>query len=635
MSAIPSISFALLVLALVWLAIAVSIAGVSDLSTKRFANVEIACWSFLLAPVAISYILWMGMLLFPGRIPPCGYLSGVPMLAVAVLALSRGRLVSFAGGLVCEIRRLCGRCEMPRAALAFTYVFVALLLCACVVWSNSVESYRFDMAEYLLGGDHFARVADVSYNGPVVDPRNGFWYHTYHSYCLPLFAAWGCLVREAFGGKTDWYYRFVMLYYALGLNFVAFACFCRMRLDGAGKAIAVCAFVVLNGMPFVCCELPLEFQCDFARVSLITAIALLLWRHQACPQWSSCIVLGMLCSAAVGVHGTSILFVGALGASLLFARTEWWRRMLHMCAIAAVVALTWGLHYVLQSVWGDGWLFPVVGEELASRPTDPWIAERFSGPLSLLHFGYLGQVANIWHFSLYFVFVAMAVLAWLRSREKLPACHVAELTAVVLSMVAIATTFYYNFRYQYTFVPLIVLVAFTVLARYGATMCRLCCLLTLGYIALSAALAASMFLSHGIPGLSSVDGRRGRGGPIACLMQSCRASACPWPEVRDSAVKVCFCSANEMPYRDAPCPVWFLGKDMSVRGRGRRHVVPRSEFARTFGYFLLEDRMRAYAERGVFDCSDWNEERRSGDWTLYKSKLVNADSGQGVKRAEQ
>lgn len=643
MSVMPSIVFAILVLAVVWLAASLAIARISAISPNRFTNVDIASWSFLLAPTVISYLVWMGMMVFPGKITLHGYLVGIPLLAVGVCVLLANQLGSFIGGLVREVRQFACDNGISKSGRWLCLSAVLFMACGIILWTNMVSSYKFDMSEYLLGGDYFARVRDIAYSGAVVDQHNGFWYHTYHSYCLPLFAAWGHFIWDVFGGKIDWYYRFIVLYYLVGLNFVAFAIFCRIRLDGVGRAMVLCAFAVLDGMPFAWCEVPLEFQCDFVRCSFITAIVFLLWRHLEWPQWNSCLVLGLLGSAAVGAHGTSVLFVGILFVSLLFARTKWRYRVLHICAIAAVVALTWGLHYVLQSVWGDGWLFPVAGEELASKPTDPWIARRFSGVLSLWLSGYLGQLFNVYHFGIYVVFVLIGAFLWLRRRERLSICHMAVLTAVLVDMVLIGKIFYFNFRYQYTFLPLLVIGSFAVIAMPDVSICRSslrkwCCPFVIVYLIVSVFVMMDSCTSQKNRKSTALHLKRETSliSYIIGLVQN-PTGLPPWPMKQGAPPKTCFCSVNKIPYRDAPYPTWYLNRDMTVFGAGERRIIQKRQLARIFDYFLLQDQMRPYvlAEGSDPEWREWREMEKSGVWTLYKSIYNSKVSGQGGVYVEQ
>lgn len=636
MTTIIPVLYALFSIFAVVLFVAVVIERISELSAGRFTHLEVLCWSFLLAPTVISYLLWMGMMLFPGKISSCAYLACIPLVSVVALVLFRARLRLFMGRLTCETRRICEQSGMSRGAPRRFLAFGLLLICGAAIWACFVESYKFDMSEYLLGGDYFAWARGIAYDGAVVDPRNGFWYHTYHSYCLPLFATWGCFIRDALGGKADWYYRFIVLYYLIGLNFVMLAHFCRLRLDGARKVVALYAFAVLNGMPFIFCEVPLEFNCDPVRCSFLLAIVLLLWRHLAVPQWNSCLVLGLLGSAAVAVHGTSVVFAGLLCLSLLFAHTSLRHRFLHIWVIASIVFLTWGLHYFLQSVFGDGWLFPVLSSELSSKSTDPWIAERFSSFTSLIFNGYLGWLFNVQHFGVYVVFLVVGVAAWSMRGEKLRICHLALLTFAAVALVMTTVVFYYNFRYQYTFVPLMVVGAFTAISRYGTGSGRLCCILTAGYLLVSAVLTAWLLLGLGnhFAGATAEVCGGAAASRIVRLMRS-RDGSIPWPAIRNPAIEVGFCGANEMPYRDAPYPVWYLCKDMVLRGAGCSRTLSRRQFADKFCYFLLEEGMRGRVECGLFDSSLWAEEKRLGEWTLYRSLSFSDYNKQGGLHAGQ
>ena len=640
-----SVCFALFALFACGLAIAVCLRCVSKMSGRPFLAVEILCWSFLLAPIAISYVLWIGMLLFPGQIPSWGYLWGIPTLMLVIIVLGRGYVRLLYTGFAREVRLFFARNDVWPLDKKRALFFLAVVVVGILVWANYIGTYKLDISDYLLGGDYFAWSRDVTYHGKVVDSRNGFWYHAYHSYCLPLFATWGCFIRDAFGGRIDWYYRFVILYYWLGLNFVALTYFCRMRLCRTRWMIVACSFVVLNGMPFVWCEVPLEFECDFIRCALITSIALLLWRHLECPQWSSCLVLGILGAAAVAAHGTSFVFVGLLFSTLFFAKTEWRIRLAQMAVIIALIFMTWGLHYVLQTCWGDGWLFPVAKEELASKPSDPWIATRFGGIWSLVFFGYLGQVCNIPHFSMYVVFAMGGVILWLRRPERLPICHVAMLVAVCTAMVIIGKVFYYNFRYQYTFVPLIVLASFWIYVKkasrgcviggpaFWAVLMILHCVVGVGSLLhLAMARKAEVGLTR-----QDLDVKSEKGLAVKVEEEVLSLENGLWPlERNDGYPRVCFHARNKMPYRAAPYPVWYLHKDQTLIGwESTCHCSDQRHLGNVFDYMLCEDRPSTCSLLEVVDETIWRKVACLSGWVLYRSKIAQKNATLGGSNAEQ
>ena len=596
------------------------------------------------------------MLLFPGGISPLGYIVAVP--AVFLLAMGAMRLWFFAcmKQLRCEALTFCRHNGIGRrwklAAVGAAMAFLIFI----VFWSNFVSCYHMDMSEYILAGDYFARIRDVTYHGRIIDPTNGFWLHAYHSYCLPLFATWGVFTRQFFGGQEDWYYRFVMLYYWGGLNLVAATFLIRRKMNAVRWLAAGTAFLVLNTMPFMWRKVPFVFNCDLVRVSLIMAAVSVLWRHLCRPQWGTCLFLGILGSAAIAAHGTSVFFVAILYSTLLFAQATWKTRMRQALVVGLVVLATWGMHYVFQTAFGDGWIFADgVGETVCSEPNVadvdthgkiaaltwsiflnfPYWAEFFAK-------GCLGQVFDISHFSTVFVFVLCG--AWLLARKipKLPGRHQMVLAACAAIYFIIAFWLNSNFRYRFTLVPLMIVVSIRLLMDEPSLVGRMT---RKAWIALWLAILVAPFVLTSVlmdskmaterssfvpaavvasPGTCSrADGWVGRvRGLVVGRLRPPRPIP-PWPESGIGAPppRVVFTDVSKIMYRSAPFPVWYCDKRSVLVGPRGPCSLGNARLAEAFDYFVLREGMRPDFLPECFHGEDWCLIGRGNGCALYRSRL--------------
>lgn len=661
---VPSVVAALTTLGLVVSAVAALVSWLSEDPRMGLSHVEIGCYSCLLAPVCISWVLWMGMMIFPGKIPAWGYIAFVYAMSLLLVVVFRVQVAKVWRGFRNELQEFFVRNELGRGWCRTAWIVAGLFVAFIACWANYVTCYHFDMSEYILAGDYFARIRDISYHGRVVDPQNGFWLHAYHSYCLPLFATWGCFLRQMFGGAEDWYYRFILLYYWGGLNFVTFLIFCRRKMNKIQILAMGCAFLMLNSMPIVWRKVPFVFDCDNVRVSLIFACVWLLWNHLRQPKWGTCLLLGFLGSATVAAHGTSVFVVAIIFSSLLFARTSWAMRCRHMVVIAAIVLATWGLHYVLQTVCGDGWIFEsAAGETLGVSSTSCTVSpadaglvlngtvnalktpltsldDRFGNRLSLLFEGYLGQLFDIQHFSIAFVFILWGGVLLVRKWPQLHACHRALLLACSAVFLMIALVVYYNFRYRYTLIPLMTMGSFGLIAefsRHGRSARKfwrvVAVLILVSPLALTALLVCVKLKEP-----SSV-ARFEQSGTRECVAQNegfCRRTmslitkrlhprrVVPlWPicKAEDPHPRVVFSDASKIFYRAAPYPVWYCGKFSDIVGSRGPVRLTCSRLAAAFDYFVLSEQMRPDFIPAAFVPSDWKLVGRRDGCALYRSRI--------------
>ena len=663
------IAYALSVLLLAACAGMALLSFADSFSRFRASPCELAVFSVLLAPAGISWVLWIGMLLFPGKVSPLGYVVAVPSLFLMVAVLLRSHLAIGWSRLQSEVSEFCRGNGIARRWLAAAAGAAAAFLALAVFWSNFVTCYHVDMSEYILAGDYFARVRDVTYHGRVVDPSNGFWLHAYHSYCLPLFAAWGVFVRQLFGGQEDWSYRFVMLYYLGGLNLVSAMFLVRRQMDSSRWGATFTALLALNTMPIMWRKVPFVFDCDPVRVSFIMAVVWVLWQHLRRPQLGSAIVLGILGAAAVAAHGTSVFFVAILYSSLLFAQEPWRRRLRHVVVVVLAVFALWGVHYALQTAFGDGWIFEDRTEEVLQSPdaaafaapqgatTDNGLPAKADGLLHsaadlagaclprmapFLVDGCLGQLFDVSHFSIVFVFVAFGVVLLARRLPQMPACHRMLIVSLVAMYCLVAVWLNFNFRYRFTLVPLMLVGSIRLLMDEPLLVGRMTrkAWLVLWLVVLTAPLVLTLAL---MDSKMATEQRSSDSAAVAASPRACsRADGWvgrarqlivgrlrplrpvpPWPESGTAAThpRVVFTDVSKIMYRSAPFPVWYCDKRSALVGPRGPCRLGSARLAEAFDFLVLREDMRPDFVPECFQREDWLLLDKGGGCAVYRSRL--------------
>lgn len=406
--------------------------------------------AFAVAPVSVSYILWLLMMAFPGR------LSSLQIFWIVAGIFLAGNVILFrqtAESLRRCRRELSGFIAVHQIGRRAVWVFVGMMFLAVLgltIYAEIGSILNFDVVEYVLGGDMFYKSRAIVYNGCFVDPQNGFWYHTYHSFLFPLFGTWGNILTEVLSVPKDWYFKFIMVFYWLVLNLYAMVLFGKHIKSCRDLVIAGCGLAFLDFVP-VTFDFILFYGIDFFRVTFFTVTCVFLYRTLRKPTWNNVIFLGFFASFSMAAHGLQVIFTSVilLPLLLLFFRRDISHWGAKLAVLAGMIFLLAGSHYLLMMLWGDGWLWAAAAA--AAEATVGSAKEQYE------QYAKLGYIVIMFGISWLLLLIPSIDLLKIRSMKLF---SLAEKSLIVCFAVITGVAAYFlsfNYRYWYTQYPSLII----------------------------------------------------------------------------------------------------------------------------------------------------------------------------------
>ena len=361
---------------------------------------------------------------------------------------------------------------------------ISVFLAALVPLNN------FDIIEYVLGGEFFARTRAIVYNGYFVDPANGFVYFTYHSFLMPLFATFGVFLSETLSLPQDWYIKFLNGYYWTLLNIASAIFLCRRKKEHSWL-LPVCAMLLLNAVPIIGDRL-ISFGIDFFRLACFVVGIGVMWEFIKKPSSCKAVITCLLLSAAAAAHLVQACLVPLLCLCPFVIEKDWRSKIYYTLAIGFGILLLGYLHYFLQIFYGDRWLW-AIPTELTS--TDyPQHQQKIL--LRQVAEGYLGIFFNFEFYSLASIATLGIFLAAIckKGEIKFTVPRVLISGFILFGIFLIAIRAYANYRYSFTLYYLIILSIFGTLS--GIKKCRKIYAAIVASVILTMLYSAVIFIKH-------------------------------------------------------------------------------------------------------------------------------------------
>lgn len=433
----------------------------SKFKERNFGPFSILVFSMALTPPIYSFILWFFMLIFPGKISATAYVSGLFCLNIIMCTVFFMHIKSWLNDLKQYFFSFIERHEIKKGALFILAgcVFLCWIVLLFFAFTNHLRN--FDVIEYVLGGDFFAKSRAVKYDGWVINPENGFLLRTFHSFIFPLFGTLGVFFQSTIGTTQDFYFKYLNYHYFLTLNCCILFYLCSRLNDKKSIYIPLCCLMIFNSVP-VTLDFLYFYGIDFFRITMLLLFIYVLSKYVQKPARGMIFFLIMTASFAMLAHGLQVFAVLWLSLSVFFADCSWKRKITDILLLGFGY-LVFGLsHYVATIFWGDGWLYKLISAAVASTSA-AGCALVSSKILNIETINLIG-VAYIFVLLLpllllYCLIKYKKIIFWNRTEKIL-------FFLVYCLQILLITYLRMNFRYLYTFIPLILLLFFDVLLTF-------------------------------------------------------------------------------------------------------------------------------------------------------------------------
>lgn len=210
-----------------------------------------------------------------------------------------------------------------------------------------------DMLEYAVQAKYFARHRLIEYVENRFHPETEFFYVGLHGFSFPLLGTWETLFSELFGKtENDYYIKSVTGYYAFLIFFTQFFWLKRVNIWLAAVASIILFFTYGFFITIT------EYHIDSYRIFMIMASLIALAYAIKFQNYFTISMLGIFAGAQAFIHSFGVFVsVFIVLAYFLFIKNSIKKKFINSFIITAIIMLMGGIHYVMDVLFGTGWIF--------------------------------------------------------------------------------------------------------------------------------------------------------------------------------------------------------------------------------------------------------------------------------------
>jgi len=313
-----------------------------------------------LAPGLISLFLYYLMVCFPGR-GESFYLGGVVLLFLILGFLGRqgwrDRLRQWRDSRCATIGdRTPGvrRRRWPRILFRLT---VLSILAACL-WGIMAHVVRqpikdHDVVQYAVMGRIYAQDRSIDFSGYRPHRATGFYSQILHAPSFSLLHTWESFMNHGLLGRVgDLFFRSLSFFYAVLILALMYN---LLRKRHVGLAL-LGILISLSGVAFF---LALStYHIDSYRMFFAFVSWIMLFRSIEGKHRHAFLLLGIFSGLAAFAHSIGVIVAG-LNCLVVFGLggKTWGEKMAAGSLVSLTVLLFGGVHYVIDTFFGQGWIF--------------------------------------------------------------------------------------------------------------------------------------------------------------------------------------------------------------------------------------------------------------------------------------
>ena len=297
-----------------------------------------------IAPFVVAWMLNILLAIVPGIPAPLVF------MAMIGLAIALGWVAGNGWSLLLDHVRSWPGLVKDRSLWPFLF-FLAVMVFGAQLMLRYKPLVDHDILEYGTQGLRFLTEMEVRYEKHHFDTATGFYYVGLHGFGFPLLFTWEGLLRGLFNDGGDAWVRSMTPFYATIT--VALLWSTVRRYDKWVAVWAAGAFTLTLGFLY----LNTIYHVDPVRLFLFSASLLLFMMALDQPSWVVLVLWAILMGMHAFVHSLGMILAPfMIFTFLLFAPMSWPVRLRQVAAVAVVFLIAGGVHYVLDVVWGTGWL---------------------------------------------------------------------------------------------------------------------------------------------------------------------------------------------------------------------------------------------------------------------------------------
>lgn len=327
---------------------------------KKIKPKEAYLYSFGLAPALTVTILWYLLMLTP-HMPYFFYFLFITTVYLAIFFLmwktDQKNFIQTPKKFYKQIQDKFLKRDFLNTVISMNhYDLLMIFFCTSYIFawlfiSLNHPIYSHDMTNYAIQGKIFYTNREIKYEKVLYYQDQSFSYRARHGYDFPLILTWENITDNLFNDSQDYYFRSIPGYYWL-LAVILFY-YWLAKID---KKLAFFGTLLLLSVPGFA-RLAYVYSIDGFRIYFMLLAFIFTLKAVREFNWENLIFLGIISGIAANSHSLNVAVIGIYMVILFLSQKISKNTLSKMVLCLILLLLFGGLHYVLDTFWGTGWIF--------------------------------------------------------------------------------------------------------------------------------------------------------------------------------------------------------------------------------------------------------------------------------------
>lgn len=233
-------------------------------------------------------------------------------------------------------------------------IVLILIFTLSVAWQITLITIPIlghDTYEYANQGKIFFNNKQISYKKHQFDPSTNFYYVGRHGFAYSLIATTERFFNNFINIDGDWYFKSISGYYWILIILLQY-----YILSKKNKVLAAISTITL-GTSFGFSIMFAFFHLDTFRIFLLLLSILYCLLSIKDNKQYNLIMFGITAGISGNIHSIGvILSIILFSTYFLFSREKFFYKIKQLLIVFAIFMIFGGLHYLLDTIWGTGWL---------------------------------------------------------------------------------------------------------------------------------------------------------------------------------------------------------------------------------------------------------------------------------------
>ncbi|MBK5286098.1 MAG: hypothetical protein JJE25_11920 [Bacteroidia bacterium] len=317
---------------------------------QTYSLTELLIYSFGAASAVVSILLYYLFLLTPHLNPLVYFLIVVLCFALPAFFIRKDFTLLLNVFRVFKSRLY--ECRTSGfALLGFTATCLGFFILSQVIILNR-PLIEHDILEYGAQAKIFFKERYVQYVGDRFDNESGYYFVGLHGFSFIFLSVWERIMNVVVHSDKDYFFRSITTYYSLLIVLVQFYWFSKKDIVLA----FIASILLFTSSGFIMTAM--IYHLDTYRIFLMMMSMICMLKAIHYNDRLSILLFGIFTGLSAFVHSIgALLAVMETGIFFLFINGAFLQRLKQTGIVILLLMIFGGIHYVLDTFWGTGWIF--------------------------------------------------------------------------------------------------------------------------------------------------------------------------------------------------------------------------------------------------------------------------------------